>query len=286
MAQQTNTKAITEALSSKAALSRFVEKAGGDEAFAKRFQSELLTTITTNKALQNCNDTNSIWTAAYQAAALKLSVAPSLGYAYIVPYKGAATFQLGYKGLTQLAMRTGLYRKIRSVEVYEGELRDYNRLTGDFSFGERTSDKVVGYLAYFELLNGFQSMLYISREDMEAHATKYSQSYKYDKQKGYSSSVWSTNFDAMGRKTVLKQLLSKYAPLSVEMQEAIQSDQAKITKDGTFDYIDNRRGFEGVDTETGEVIDFAEGEILQTDSTDASVETATTGDDMPKIDFD
>ena len=273
MAQQY---AITEALNSETIFQRFIDKSGGDEAFARRFRSELLAIVSTNKNLAKCT-TQSILTAAGQAATLKLPIAPSLGYAYVVPYKGEATFQLGYKGITQLAMRTGLYRRIRAVEVYEGELKNYNRLTGDFEFGERTGDEVVGYLAYFELLNGFQSMMYMTAEEMDQHAEKYSQSYRADKEKGWRSSVWTSNFDAMGRKTVLKLLLSKYGILSVDMQMALQADQSVIRPDGTYKYVDNERK-QTIDAETGEIL---ENEPAMADSS----QTMTTAADLTLTDF-
>lgn len=289
--------ALMDVLGANGVLKRLVEKSGGDEAFAKRFKNELLTVVTTNKYLQNCS-AQSILAAAGQAATLKLSISPSLGYAYIVPYKNEATFQVGYKGLIQLAQRTGLYRKIRGVEVYAGELKDYNRLTGDFSFGKRTGDEVVGYLSYFELINGFQNMLFISKEDMEKHALMYSQSYKNDRQKGWSSSVWSTQFDKMGVKTVLKHLLSKYGPLSIDMQQAIQADQSVVNTDGTYTYIDNEHS-KTVDTVTGEIMqtppEITEGEnppTVETPPINTEVSMAATMEEskndsgMPEIDFD
>ena len=294
MTKANDRSALIEALSANSVLRRLVEKAGGDESFAKRFKNELLTVVTTNKYLQNCS-AQSILTAAGQAATLKLSISPSLGYAYVIPYKNEATFQIGYKGIIKLAQNTGLYRRINSIEVYEGEIENYNRLTGELEFGKRESDTVVGYIAYFELLNGFRSTLYMTRSEMEAHAEKYSASYKRDKESKWNSSVWSTNFDAMGKKTVLKLLLSKYGPLSIDMQQAIKADQSVVNVDGSYNYVDNYNG-KIVDMSTGEVITSpaftdelaTKGLNAQTYSTTAQMETETSNVDngMPEIDFD
>jgi len=154
------------------------------------------------------------------AATLKLPINPNLGFAYIVPYKDTATFQMGYKGYIQLAMRTGQYKTINASVVYEGQIEDVDFVTGEIIRGKKKSDKVVGYVAYFELINGFSKMVYMSHEDMMRHALTYSQAYKGDKKYGKTNSVWSTNFEAMGLKTVLKQLISKYGIMSIDMQGA------------------------------------------------------------------
>ena len=269
--RETKTPAVVSLINNNNVLKRFVEKTGGDEAFAKRFKNELLTVVTTNKYLQNCS-VQSILTAAGQAATLKLSISPSLGYAYIIPYKGEATFQIGYKGLIQLAQRTGLYRRIRGVEVYEGELKDYNRLTGDFSFGQRISDQIIGFLAYFELLNGFQCMLFISKEEMETHAMTYSQSYRSDKNKGWTTSIWSTQFNKMGIKTVVKMLLSKYGPMSVDMQQAITADQSVVSAEGKYTYVDNQHDDDKYDEVLDSTADF-ENDYVDEDETEEDTDT-------------
>ncbi|MGN1050580.1 MAG: recombinase RecT [Selenomonadaceae bacterium] len=144
----------------------------------------------------------------------------------------------------QLAMRTGQYKTINASVVREGEIEGVDFITGEIMRGKRTSDKVVGYISYFKLVNGFEKMLYMSKEDMEAHASKYSQAYNSDKRYNNSRSVWTTNFDAMALKTVLKKLISKYGIMSIDMQggeamtKAMSSDQAVIREDGTPDYID------------------------------------------------
>ena len=165
-------------------------------------------------------DPKTVISAAMTAATLKLPINPNLGFAYIIPYGKEAQFQMGYKGYIQLAMRTGQYKTINASVVYEGQIEDVDFVTGEIIRGKKKSDKVVGYVAYFELINGFSKMVYMSHEDMMHHALTYSQAYKYDKKNGKKSSVWSTNFEAMGLKTVLKQLISKYGIMSIDMQGA------------------------------------------------------------------
>lgn len=219
--------------------------------------------------------------AAAQAAMLDLPINQSLGFAYIVPYKGAAQFQLGYKGYIQLAQRSGQYIDIGAKTVYEGELEYENRLLDKFRFGERTSDKVIGYLAYFRLTNGFEKMLYMTIDEAQAHAKKYSQSYK-----GGTDKWGLADFNVMAEKTVLKRLLSKYGPLSIEsvqMSQALANDGGVISMNNDGDFDVNFSG-ETIDAETeaeestdkpaenhdtyivgGEVIDAETGEVVHDD---------------------
>lgn len=219
--------------------------------------------------------------AAAQAAMLDLPINQSLGFAYIVPYKGAAQFQLGYKGYIQLAQRSGQYADIGAKTVYEGELEYENRLLDKFRFGERTSDKVIGYLAYFRLTNGFEKMLYMTLDEMQAHAKKYSKNYK-----GGTAKWGIADFDVMAEKTVLKRLLSKYGPLSIEsvqMSQALANDGGVISMNNDGDFDVNFSG-ETIDAETeteestdkpaenhdtyivgGEVIDAETGEVVHDD---------------------
>ncbi len=206
------------------------------------FISSILTIVRTNSKLQDCSP-NSILSAAGIAAALKLPINPSLGFAYIVPYKNQAQFQIGWRGLVQLAMRSGLYATLNSGAVCEGQIKEIDFITGEIVRGEKISDKVVGYIAYMELLNGFSKSLYMTIEEIQQHAEKYSQSYAYDLKNGKKSSVWSTNFDAMAKKTVLKKLLSGFGIMSIDQKgadlaTALQADQAVVT-DGGLRYIDN-----------------------------------------------
>jgi len=226
---------------------------------AAGFTSALLNIWNNNRMLQSC-DPRSIFGAAGLAATLKLSITPSLGQAYVVPYKGQATFQIGTKGLIQLAHRTGKYVALHAGKVREGELRGFNPVTGEPITGEKISDEVVGYVAYMRLNNGFEKTLYMSKDEIEEHAKKYSQSY------GKSFSPWTTNFDAMASKTVLKKLLNAWGMLSTDMAEAMQADQSVVDKN-TFEYVDNGGNIqtrdnvyvpdddETIDAETGEVIE-------------------------------
>lgn len=201
-----------------------------------------VTTLATTTALKDC-EPKSILSCAITAASLNLQINPSLGFAAIIPYKSknglVAQFQIQWKGLWQLAIRSGQFERINVSAICEGEFKGLNKLTGEVDItGEKISDKIVGYISYFRLINGLTSQLYMSIEDINKHAKKFSKT--YDNQYG----AWKTNYEAMCSKTVLKLLLSRYAPLSVEMQTAIQADQSIIKTDDslnldTFIYIDN-----------------------------------------------
>ena len=219
------------------------------ESSPESFISSILTIYRGNSKLQDCSP-SSILNAAVMAAILKLPITPSLGFAYIVPYKGQAQFQIGFKGMIQLAMRSNLYRTINAGKVFEGQIKEIDFITGEIVRGEKISDKIVGYVAYLELLNGFHKSFYMSVEELEEHAKKYSQSYAYDINSGKNSSVWSKNFDAMAKKTVLKLLLGKYGIISIDQKNldlatALRADQAVITEKG-FRYIDNEHGEERI----------------------------------------
>ena len=201
---------------------------------AAGFMSSIIAVTNNNKYLAKANPATVIGAAA-QAAMLDLPINQSLGFAYIVPYGSEAQFQLGYKGYIQLAQRSGQYVDIGAKTVYEGELEYENRLLDKFKFGECTGDKVIGYLAYFRLTNGFEKMLFMELDEMIAHAKKYSKNYK-----GGTDKWGLTDFNTMAEKTVLKRLLSKYGPLSIEsvqMSQALSNDGSVISmnKDGDFD---------------------------------------------------
>ena len=240
---------------------------------AAGFMSSIIAVTNNNKLLAKANPATVIGAAA-QAAMLDLPINQSLGFAYIVPYKGAAQFQLGYKGYIQLAQRSGQYVDIGAKTVYEGELEYENRLLDKFKFGERTGDKVIGYLAYFRLTNGFEKMLFMELDEMIAHAKKYSKSYSGGTEK------WGlAEFDVMAEKTVLKRLLSKYGPLSIEsiqMSQALSNDGGVISmnKDGDFDVNFDGETIDAEYEETvnepsgdtynvaGEIIDANTGEVV------------------------
>lgn len=240
---------------------------------AAGFMSSIIAVANNNKLLAKAEPSTVIGAAA-QAAMLDLPINQSLGFAYIVPYKGAAQFQLGYKGYIQLAQRSGQYVDIGAKTVFEGELEYENRLLDKFKFGERTGDKVIGYLAYFRLTNGFEKMLFMELDEMIAHAKKYSKSYSGGTEK------WGlAEFDVMAEKTVLKRLLSKYGPLSIEsiqMSQALSNDGGVISmnKDGDFDVNFDGETIDAEYEETveeqsgdtynvaGEIIDANTGEIV------------------------
>jgi len=186
---------------------------------APEFLSGLLSLVNAEQKLLECQPA-SVLSAAAKAAILRLPIAKELGFAYIVPFKTTATFILGYKGMIQLALRTGQYHAINASEIYEGEEIIVDRLTGGIKLnGKRTGDTITGYVAYFKLKNGFEKFIYMSKEDAERHALRYSKSYQYGMNGGRKESAWFTNFDDMGKKTVLRILLSRYGLMSIEMQD-------------------------------------------------------------------
>ena len=198
---------------------------------SNQFITTVLQIASSNELLAKA-DPVSILNAAMVAATLDLPINQNLGFAYIIPfnqkqkdgsYKSLAQFQLGYKGFIQLAQRSGQFKTISATPIYEGQLVESNPLTGfKFDFSSKKSEAVIGYAAYFELLNGFQKTMYMSVNEMKQHGLKFSQTFK----KGYG--LWKDDFDSMAQKTVIKLLLSKFAPLSIEMQKAIVSDQGII----------------------------------------------------------
>lgn len=195
---------------------------------APGFMSSILSAVAANKALQT-SDPMSVISAAAIAASLDLPINSSLGFAHIVPYSGVAQFQIGWKGFVQLGMRSGQYKTMNATEIYEGEIVSHDRLTGRLEFDEskRVSDKIVGYAFFFQLTNGYEKTVYWTKEKCQAHGKRYSKSYA----KG--SGQWVENFDGMSLKTVVKNGLSKWGILSIEMQKALEVDQATIDESGS-----------------------------------------------------
>lgn len=230
---------------------------------APQFMASIVNVVSASPQLKAC-DANSIMAAAFVAASFDLPIDSNLGFAALVPYKKSfrdketgqwfnkylAQFQMMYKGFIQLAIRTGQYEKMNCSEVYEDEILSYNPITGECEFvtnftqthqrenGE--TDKIVGYYGWFRLGSGFTKELYMSKGEVTNHAKKYSQAYRYDLNDNKTSSKWTTDFDAMAKKTVIKMLLSKWGILSVEMQRAITDDQKTFDEDGNGDYGDNQ----------------------------------------------
>lgn len=214
---------------------------------ATSFVTSVLQIVASNELLSKA-DPMSIYQSAAVAATLDLPLNNNLGFAYIVPYNKRTTnnegkditiqvaqFQMGYKGFIQLAQRSGQFKTISAAPIYDGQLIEQNPLTGFmFDFTQKKTDVIIGYAAYFKLLNGFEKTLYMSKEDLNKHGVRFSQTFK----KGYG--LWKDDFDSMAIKTVIKLMLSKFAPLSVDMQRAVIVDQAIINNVETTDvtYVD------------------------------------------------
>lgn len=233
---------------------------------ANQFISSIISSVNTNKKLAECVPMTVIQ-AALQAAILDLPIEQNFGFAYLIPYKNnkaniiECQFQMGYKGYIQLALRTGLYKRLNVMDIREGELKSYNPLTEELDIDfikdekERLATPVIGYAGHFSLLNGFEKNVFWSLDQLLAHGMKYSQEFKK-----FKKGMWVDQQDDMCRKTVIKDMIKKWGILSVEMQqpnmqllEAIQADQAVIRGDGNYDYIDNVIDGEVVDEETGEI---------------------------------
>ena len=220
---------------------------------ATRFISSIISAVNANASLQECTNA-SILSAALLGESLNLSPSPQLGQYYMVPFKNnnagvkVAQFQLGYKGYIQLALRTGRYRKLNVLAIKEGELISFNPLEEEIEVKliadevEREKAETMGYYAMFEYTDGFKKALYWSKEKMKAHAMKYSQGYAADVKKGTKWTFWSKDFDGMAYKTMLRQIISKWGSMSIDMQTALDSDMAVINEDGTKEYVEIDEG--------------------------------------------
>lgn len=246
---------------------------------AQRFITSIISAVSVNPALAVCEPA-SILSAAMLGEALKLSPSPQLGQYYMIPFKKTgktdddgnviipdrmlAQFQLGYKGYIQLAIRSGAYKKINVLAIKEGELVRFDPLNEEIKVNlidddiKREETPTIGYYAMFEYTNGFRKAMYWSKQKMIAHADKYSQAFSKEARYGkvsfadyeagkYNpkdarkySSFWYKDFDGMAYKTMLRQLISKWGIMSIELQNAINSDMAAINEDGTPDYIENQ----------------------------------------------
>lgn len=235
---------IAAFLTSEKAKENIVNVVG--EKDAQRFISSVVSAVQTNPQLAECTN-QSILSAALLGQSLNLPQSPQIGMFYFVPYedkkKGIkeAQFQISYKGMLQLAMRSGQYKKIHVTPIKEGELVSYDPIEDEYVFkaetdpAKRETLSTVGYYAYFELVNGLRKALYWSKEQMETHAKRYSASYR----NGWSSSIWKSDFDKMAMKTMLRQLISRFGTMSVEMQTAYTSDQAVLDENLNPQYVDN-----------------------------------------------
>ena len=219
---------------------------------AQRFISSVVSAVQTNPQLSECTNA-SILSAALLGQSLNLPHSPQLGYYWMVPFNNKkeingkkvevkeATFQIGWKGYYQLAMRSGQYQKIHVTSIKEGELVKYDPILDEYEFApitdltEREQKPTVGYYGFFILNNGMKKELYWSKEKMEQHAKRYSASYR----NGWSSSIWKTDFDGMAHKTIMRQLIGKYGIMSVDMEKAYNTDMSVIDENGNPDYVDN-----------------------------------------------
>ena len=224
---------------------RMINNTLGNPTKAARFVTAITSAVSTNPALAEC-DASTIVSAGLLGEGLNLSPSPQLGQYYLVPFndrkngRKVAQFQLGYKGYIQLAIRSGQYKKLNVLPIKEGELISFNPLEEEIQVQliedeeAREQAATIGYYAMFEYTNGFKKAMYWSREKMESHAEKYSMGYKA--KKGYT--FWEKDFDSMACKTMLRQIISKWGIMSIEMQKALESDMGVISETGTVDYVD------------------------------------------------
>lgn len=251
IAKKTPLGTLKDLLASDVIKKRFEDMLGSRSA---GFVSSIISAVSSNDALLRANP-NTVISSAMIAASLDLPINGNLGFAYIIPYGYDAQFQMGWKGFVQLAIRTGQYSTINASEVYGDELKSWNPLTGEFvmtdqeTWTERSlgdTSKIVGYVAFFKLSNGFEKYLYMTHKQVDVHAQKYSKSY------GKASGRWKLDFVAMALKTVLKLLLSKFGILSIELQNSIKFDQAKINSNGEVESYPDAINIESSETEEEE----------------------------------
>lgn len=280
---QRNQKATFSAFLTKDAVKNQINSiVGGKD--GQRFISAIVSAVSVNPALQEC-DNSTILSGALLGESLKLSPSPQLGYYYLVPFNDkergkVATFQLGYKGYIQLAIRSKQYKKLNVMAIKEGELEYFDPLNEDIKINLMVDDwdareeaPTVGYYAFFELLDGFRKAIYWSKKQMIAHADKFSPAFSKDattiKVKGAEktkvsftdyeagnydprdawmySSFWYKDFDSMAYKTMLRHILSKWGPMSTELQQAFSSDMTFENADGSRNYVETEEDVIDID---------------------------------------
>ena len=262
MAQQSNIIALRDKLNSEVIQKKFSDMLGKKSA---GFLTSVIS-VAQNNALLAKAEPNSVVLAAGQAAALDLPINPNLGYAAIVPYndkksgKCLAQFQIMRDGWVELAMRTGQVVAIANECVFDGELVSQNRFTDTYIFDEskKKSDKIIGYMAYIRLVNGFEKTVYWTIEQCKAHGARYSKSFSQD------SSLWKTDFDSMAKKTLLKYIIKKYCPKSIEMLNAVVNDQGVY--DGDLSNIGESAPINTTNdtsTEKAEIVEVEEAEVVE-----------------------
>lgn len=283
---QLNAMPIGGFMNTQAIKNRITSMMGSDRGL--RFITGVTSAVNTNPALSECTN-ESIFNGALLGETLNLSPSPQLGQYYLVPYNDrkngykVAQFQLGYKGYIQLAIRSGQYKKINVIEVREGEFVDYDIFNEEYNFipikdySLRKNTPVIGYYAMFEYLNGFKKSIYMTKDEMLDHADTYSNAFNKtayidlmegkiaEKDMWKYSSFWYKNFDEMAKKTMLRQLISKWGIMSTEMQKAFESDMAEIKDNGTPEYIDNQTENIIVQEDVQEATYHEEQEPLQSD---------------------
>lgn len=244
LAKKAQRYSLTAYLNNDAIKKQIAQVVGGKN--GTRFIASVISAAQNNQELQKCTN-SSILSAALLGESLQLSPSPQLGQYYMVPFYSSKTketeaqFQLGYKGYIQLALRSGQYRKLNVLAIKEGELISYDPLNEEIEVRliedevERENAETVGYYAMFEYMNGFRKTLYWSKAKMEAHAEKYSMGYRAHK--GFT--FWEKDFDGMAYKTMLRQLISKWGIMSIDMMSALDSDMAVIRADGSKEYVDS-----------------------------------------------
>lgn len=293
------TQTFSAFLTGDAVKKRINAMVGGSD--GQRFITSIISAVSTNPALAEC-DHSTILSAAMLGESLKLSPSPQLGQFYMVPFKQkakydrdgnllspektVAQFQLGYKGYIQLAIRSGYYKKLNVLAIKEGELVRFDPLEEEIEVNlieddtQREALPTIGYYAMFQYENGFKKAMYWSKEKMLAHADKYSMAFSADKYRDLLdgkipakdmwkySSFWYKDFDGMAYKTMLRQLISKWGIMSIELQTALDKDMAAINEDGSVDYVDNSEDYTQAAEEPAPVIDVNPdtGEVIENDA--------------------
>lgn len=249
----------------------------------QRFISAVVSAVNNNPALQECTN-QSILSGALLGESLNLSPSPQLGQYYLVPFndrnKGkVAQFQLGYKGYIQLAIRSGQYKKLNVIAIKEGEFIRFDPLNEEIEVRliedeeEREKAPTQGYYAMFQYMNGFKKSIYWSKAKMEAHAMKYSKGYQA--KKGYT--FWEKDFDGMAYKTMLRQLISKWGIMSIDMMSAMDADMAVINEDGTKNYVENEPDYTITEPESQQVVESTVAEEKQPEQANNDVAGALFG---------
>ena len=272
---QNNKPAFSSFMTSKGVQARINQMVGGAD--GPRFISAVVSAVSVNPQLAEC-DHATILSAALLGESLKLSPSPQLGQYYMVPFNDkkrnakVAQFQLGYKGYIQLAIRSGQYKKLNVLAIKDGELIRFDPLNEEIEVSliadenERERAETIGYYAMFEYTNGFRKAMYWSREKMMAHADKYSMAFSADKYRDLIagkipqseawkySSFWYKDFDGMAYKTMLRQLISKWGIMSIDLQTALNKDMAVTYGDGSVEYVDNSTDYAQADLENAPVV--------------------------------